>query len=246
MNPLAYDEMNEIEKYHWWFVGRRKILSHIISNIQIKKNSKILEIGCGTGGNLCMLSAFGELTAVDMSSEAVEMAKRKNVMNAEIYLGSLPNAMPNFNDKFDLICMFDVLEHIEMHNEAIRLIEKYLKDDGQIILTVPAYQWLYGKHDEHLHHKRRYCKNELLDMVLAAGYHVNKITYFNTLLFPMALIVRIYEKYFRKHGEVKELRRMNKGVNSLLKKIFASEMRVIENLTLPFGLSLLCIISKAR
>jgi hypothetical protein len=122
MNPLAYDEMNEVERDHWWYVGRRAILSKIISDMKLEKDCKKLEIGCGTGGNLEMLSSYGNLTAVDMSSEAVKMAKIKNIKDTDIFLGSLPNEMPDFAYKFDLICMFDVLEHIENPCSVARMI----------------------------------------------------------------------------------------------------------------------------
>ena len=206
---------------------------------------EILEIGCGTGGNLSMLSSLGKVTAIEMNAEAVEIVKEKNLDTVNVHIGSLPNGMPKLEKKFDLICLFDVVEHIEEDQEALKKIKKYLKENGKIIITVPAYQWLYGKHDEYLHHKRRYSKNEIIRVAENSGYNVKRITFFNTILFPLALIVRIYEKHIQKTNEKRGVKVEKKWINDIFKYIFEGEIRILNKINMPFGLSLLCVLSKA-
>ena len=246
MNPLAYEEMNEIELNHWWFVGRRRILKEIILSTGLKEELSILEIGCGTGGNLSMLSSLGKLTAVEMDLKASEVAKRKNIHKTndiKVLVGSLPNNMPTIENKFDLICMFDVLEHIQEDKEALIKIKSYLKESGRLIITVPAYQWLYGHHDEYLHHKRRYSKKELIKAAIHSGYKINRITYFNTILFPIALVVRVYEKIKGKNFEKGSINKQGKWSNEILRYLFEIEKIILKRANFHYGLSMLCILS---
>lgn len=241
MNPSAYDHMGNVEAKHWWFVGRRAILRQLIDDINIPSDAKILEVGCGTGGNLEMLLEYGEVFAFEYDSSAREMAISRNGHKAKIEMGACPNAIPFHEELFDLICIFDVLEHIEKDIETIFELRKRLKKNGKILITVPAYQWLYGSHDVYLHHIRRYSKSNLKIVANDGGCSIIKIGYFNTLLFPLALFKRLKDKII-KPDQGAGIENIPKYFNAILSNIFGFERHLINRVSLPAGVSLFCLL----
>ena len=243
MNPQAYLDMADTESAHWWFKARRKILSAFLEHLNLPPDASILEVGCGTGGNLEMLASYGKLSAVEMDADALQIANTKTAGIYDIRKGTFPDSIP-FHQQFDLICMFDVLEHIDHDIDTLRAAKTLLKGNGRIILTVPAYQWLWGSHDAFLHHKRRYSSGQLNNAIEQAGLRAVKLTYFNTLLFPLALAARLKDKLSE--------RKTAAGtavpppiVNSVLYHLFSSERLLLKRLNMPFGLSLLGILETA-
>ncbi len=245
MNPEAYVIMSRTEAVHWWFKGRREIISHIISEMDLRPNASILEIGCGTGGNLEMLSQFGNVSGMEMNNNALATAKTYSKNRYDLRQGTCPDLSTFSKRTFDLICMFDVLEHIDLETETLREAAKLLTEDGRIILTVPAYQWLWGMHDEFLHHKRRYNASNLRIAADAAELGIRKLTYFNFLLFPIAAGTRIMEKLVggkRPIGaEIPPT-----AINRALTWIFAAERFAVSRFHIPFGVSLLAILEPRR
>lgn len=242
MNPQAYIEMANTESNHWWFVGRRYILRSFLSSLTIPNDAKILELGCGTGGNLQMLSEFGDTSAVEMDAIAIDIARKKVGDNCNIKQGNAPDNIPDFNTKFDLICMFDVLEHIDKDMETLSTLKHLLNHRGLLVITVPAYQWLYGTHDVFLHHKRRYYQGHLRKEVASLGFCIRKISYFNTLLFPLALVARLKDRLFP-GKQATGAGTPSAPINSLFKLIFTFEWNLLKKVNLPFGVSLLCVLS---
>lgn len=241
MNPNAYLEMAETESRHWWFSGRRSIISCVIASMQLGAEAKILEIGSGTGGNLEMLSTFGTVSALEMDKTARSIAMEKTGGRFNIYSGSCPSDIPFTDEKFDLICLFDVLEHINEDVETLVAIKGLLSDSGKVIITVPAYRWLWGPHDEFLHHVRRYTRAELREKTIASGFSYMKLTYFNTLLFPLAAAMRLKDKLLS-NKSASGTNIPFAPLNRILASIFSLERFLIGNLNFPFGVSLLCIL----
>jgi SAM-dependent methyltransferase len=241
MNPIAYEEMAEVEGNHWWFSGRRAILREVIRNLGLGGTAKILEVGAGTGGNLEMLADFGTVAAVEMDDHARSIALEKTRGRFDIRAGSFPDAVPSFATNFDLICLFDVLEHIDSDVETLGAIRNLLAPRGRVLLTVPAYQWMWSSHDAFLHHKRRYSAAHLRSVVTSAGYRPSKLSYFNTLLFPAAALARIRDRLVLAERP-KPTRVPPKPVNHMLAGIFSLERFVLPRMDLPYGVSLLCVI----
>lgn len=239
MNPGAYQDMAAHEAAHWWFVARRKIIAQKLSELGLPPDADILEIGCGTGGNITMLERFGRVYAIEMNEEARDIAQARSG-SAVIRSGCCPDDLPFQPNSFDLVCMFDVLEHIEHDAETLARVRGLLKPNGQLLITVPAYQWLYGSHDVYLHHKRRYRLGQLVEKVAVAGFAVKGASYFNFLLFPVVVIVRLKEKLLRKLKPV-SMQPPPPVINALLTGVFGLERYVLKYARLPFGLSLMCV-----
>src|SRR5579871_6057617 len=168
MEHDAYIEMADAEIAHWWFQGRRQILASDIA--------RILELGSGTGGNFDMLRRFGSVTAMEANATARRISLQKSSGAVTVMAGTLPREIPVFDNKFDLICLFDVLEHVEEDEETLAVIKDLLAEGGKIVLTVPALAKLWGPHDERVHHKRRYGQKELNAKLRRAGFRIAKLS----------------------------------------------------------------------
>lgn len=237
----AYRQMAATEDEHWWFCGRRTIAETVIAGLGLPKNASIVEIGAGTGGNIAMLERFGEVQAVEMSDLARQIAWEKT--GREFFYGYLPDHIPVAPESVDLICLFDVLEHVDEDEASLAAMRRLLKPGGRIVLTVPAHQWLWSAHDVGLHHMRRYSRSQLRSRIEQAGYRVEKLSYTNAALFPVAIMARLADR-MRGSGTPSGQAMPPKPINAAMKALFSAEKMILPNATLPFGVSLLAVFGK--
>lgn len=242
MDRHVYDRMREIESDHWWFAARREILADQIGRLHLPPKAEILEVGCGTGGNLAMLSAFGRVQAIEPDEASRAYAGRDGVL---VRGGLLPDGLPAFDVAFDLIAAFDVIEHVDEDAASVAALAGLLKPGGAFIATVPAYQWMWSRHDLAHHHKRRYALDEIRRLFVEAGLSIEKASHFNSLLFPPIAGVRLAQKALRiESGEDDAM--PSAPVNSLFHQIFRLEKPLIAHADLPFGVSILIVARKPR
>lgn len=242
MNHSLFASESEAEKDHWWFVGRRRFIAGLIRDFKITRSSKIIEIGCGSGAILRMLSELGFLntTGIDKNPIAIEHCKKKGLLN--VLVGDA-RALPQKNASCDLIIAADVLEHIHEDDRVVAEVYRVLKPGGIAILTVPAFNLFWSPHDVALGHVRRYRREQFAHIVTQTGLEKIDVRYFNFLLALPILLVRIVLSQFKK--EVSDEIKLSGGfLNQFLTKLFALDIRLASLLHLPFGVSLLCIARK--
>lgn len=245
MEAVLYHTFYEIEKVHWWCVSRRDILVDLTRSL-LPEGGRVLDVGCGTGFFIESLMA-GQGPAIegwglDAEPLAVSMCRERGL--TRVHQGSAADLAAVAGERFDLIFMLDVLEHLDDDQAALREAARLLAPGGRIVVTVPAFRFLWSKHDDVSMHKRRYTRPELAAAFAGAGLPLAKHTYFNAYLFPLALARRIGRRITRTDDGV-EFDVPAKPLNDLLRKVFRAETKAVvgadANGAFPVGLSILAV-----
>ncbi|MGF1529144.1 MAG: methyltransferase domain-containing protein [Candidatus Competibacterales bacterium] len=239
MEPTAYANLIDSQGEHWWYRARREILAEVLAALTLPQDARILEVGCGAGGNLPMLGRYGRVMAVELDTAARHHARAFS--GIDVQAGWLPDGLPFDGQAFDLICLFDVLEHIQDDRGALAALGARLKPRGHLVLTVPAHQWLYGRHDRWLCHFRRYGHRQLAEVLEANGFGVRRLHYFNCLLFPVVLVVRWLDR--DRHRRSWGTATPPAWLNGLLYQLFRLERHWLRRRGFPVGVSLVAVAS---
>jgi len=234
-----------LEGEHWWFRARRLILRDLLAHLQWPPQPKILEIGVGSGYNLLEIyPSDARLEGIEPEPTLARLAAARSstlVFNASI--DHLPSEIRE--ESYDGVTLFDVLEHIPDDTRALQIVNRKLKRGGRIILSVPAYMWLWGKQDIVNQHCRRYTLRGLRRKLQAAHFTIERITYFNTFLFLPIAVVRLIARYsgqaYIAEGDFVYVRRPS---NAVLLTLFSLERFFLRYLDFPFGVSVFAVARK--
>jgi SAM-dependent methyltransferase len=234
--------MAEHDSTHWWYRARRDILANYLTReAALPEHAQILEIGCGTGHNLPMLAAFGEIDAIEIDPAAGLIAGER--LGKPVGTAPLP-ALPGVPmAHYDLIAVLDVIEHIEDDVAALAAIRARLAPGGKILITVPAHRWMWSAHDVVNHHHRRYSKTTLTKAIEAAGLRARKLSYFNSLLFPLAMGARIAGRFTGRDDS--DDAPPPPVINATFEKIFRLERHMVGRMPMPPGVSIVTMAEPA-
>ena len=244
MDAALYETAYRLDETHWWFRARRRVIFDILDGVSPGPYQSALDVGCGGNihNTLALAKRAQRIVGLEISKEAIGFAK-KHCPDLTIIKGAWPDV--TLSQKFDIITLFDVLEHIEDEVRALKKAEETLVQGGTLVLTLPAYSLLWSEHDEYPHHKRRYTKKHLKHLITNnTSLRILRITYFNTLLFPPILAFRISKYLLGIRSTATDFFPIPSWLNWLLEKVFGTERFLLRFLNLPVGVSILCIAQK--
>jgi SAM-dependent methyltransferase len=241
MQQHTYAIMDRVEDSHWWFVGRRAILEtflrQIVQSLKSEiENPRILDVGCGTGANLEMLSQFGSAEGVDVSDEALEFCRKKGLTVRK----GLAETLPYPDETFDITTALDVVEHLDDDIAGLKEMHRVTKRDGYSLIFVPAFMWLWGVQDDISHHRIRYTRKQIVERLEKAGFTVERATYANFTFFVPVLGGRA----FMRATGIKPESENNINIstlNGVFGKVFSAERYWLKNLNFPFGVSIVVV-----
>ena len=238
MDRIVYDRMAAHDSTHWWYRARREILSDYLGRYgNLPRGARILEIGCGTGHNLPMLARFGAVEAIEIDPAARAIAGER--LGKPVGDAPLP-ALPGIErHAYDLVAVLDVVEHIQDDVAALAAMRTLLRPGGKLLIAVPAHQWLWSAHDVVNHHHRRYSKATLTTAIEAAGLTPAKLTYFNSLLFPLAAAARIAGRLTGRDDS--DDSPPAAPLNALFEKVFGLERHLVGRVPMTPGVSIVTL-----
>jgi SAM-dependent methyltransferase len=246
VDTALHEHLVVMGQRHWWYRARRTIVAAVLrERLAANDHRRVLEVGAGTGSVTVILGEFGEVTAVEPHPSALA-ACRAAAPFADVLQGDI-EAMPRLPEiapaSFDLVCAFDVIEHLQDDVAALRQLRLLIAEGGQLVLTVPALELLWGGHDDVNGHYRRYSRTQLERHLRLAGYEVEFVSYFSALLFPVVAAVRVGRRLLREEAPEpnSDFKLSVRPVNALLTRLFALEARVVARHRLPIGSSLVAV-----
>lgn len=244
MERIAYERFRELEKTHFWFLSRRAIFFDVLDRaLPATKDLTVLEIGCGAGGMLVPLQCYGDVHGMDIDVEYLRFCKERGF--PKVLAGS-GHDLPFADASYDLVALFDCLEHIPDEGRALREILRVMKPGGHVFFSVPAYEWLWSNNDDIAHHQRRYTKSRLVRALRDAGFEVRRASYFNAFLLPLIIPSVLIQKLRGALGWLPEGYNntsvpVPKPLNWIFTKLMSGERFALRGFDLPFGHSLIAV-----
>lgn len=247
METSEYTTLASVELRHWWHRGMRAISAALLDPHYARwPGLRILDAGCGAGGDGLFLQRYGQVIGIDYSPEATALASQR--MPGRVGRASVL-ALPFADDSFDLVTCYDVLYHQGVPDEATALAEirRVLRPGARLLLRLPAYNWLRSRHDRQVHTRRRYTAGEVRAMLADGGFAVERCTYGLTLLFPLSLAARLLERLTPDRGDASAMALPAGPINEALHNFLALEAAwIAAGRNFPFGLSVIALARNAK
>jgi SAM-dependent methyltransferase len=242
MERREYELIRKVQGHHWWWEGRRRIIKAVLDrHLDRSRPLNIADIGSGYGANIPLLLRYGEVTALESDTEALAHIGREYAGRVRTLRWQSPEPLEM---RFDLMLLADVLEHFPDDAGVAQWIWDHLAEGGQVMITVPAHQFLWTEMDEVVHHFRRYSRDRLHDL-FSKLFEIQVMSYYNMLLFPVKVAFVGFARGLRKLAPNREKRSYNDvpptPINAAFRAILGMESWVIPHQPLPFGVSLVLL-----
>lgn len=232
------ETLYQAERDHWWYQSRRLIMEHLFWNKVQNKKLTVLSIGCSTGQELLHIRQFADVTGIDIDAQAVKACQKRGIkaLHGDIQRYDFQG------EKFDIIVAMDVLEHIEDDYGTLKKMYDLLKPQGKLLVTVPAFQFLWSQHDEtgDFPHVRRYTFSSLKKLLNSQKLSINLLSYYNFFLFPVAFITK---KIMNAPIDT-QLKPLPYLLHTIFKTVFSCERFFLPYISFPWGVSLVALCQK--
>ncbi len=242
MRANEYELVRQVQAQHWWWLGREKVVKTVIEKfLDLSTKLNVADVGCGFGANISMLRQYGDVTGLELNDKAIENVNERWGNSVQTFAWKSPDPVPM---RFNFMLLADVLEHIPDHEGAVGWIFNHLEDNGHVLITVPAHQFLWTQMDDVLDHHRRYTMTTLLAL-FDDRFEIVYASYYNMFLFPVKVMFMLFDRLKTFLFPKVEKRSYNdmppRFINSIFKNILKSESLIVQRGKIPFGVGLVCL-----